>query len=119
LFARKTPARSHQRPGAADRTFTRIATTLALSIVLVVLTRFLPPASVLPALSIVMVVAALFLMAGLYLAGYRLGEDSIGLGEVAAMLMFVGCAGTMLSSSEQALALLGDAKTAAVTASIR
>jgi hypothetical protein len=119
LFARKTPAQSHRRSGAADRTVTWTATTLVLAITLVALTRFLPPSSVLPALSILMVAAAPCLMAGLYLAGYRFREDPLGLGDIAAMLMFAGCAGTMLTSSEQALALLDDANLAALTASIR
>ena len=63
------------------------------------------------------ILLALMLMAGIFLAGFRLGHDPHGLSEIAALLMFLGCAGTMMTTSEQALALLGDVNTAVATAS--
>lgn len=117
MFARKTPARSYRRTKPSDHTRIWTVTTLLLALVLAVLSYALPPGSVLPAMSILMVAAALVLMAGIFLAGFRLGHDPHGLSEIAALLMFLGCAGTMMTTSEQALALLGDVQTAVVTAS--
>jgi hypothetical protein len=116
LFARKTPARSHRRTAPSDHTVLWTATTLVLALTLAALSKLLPSGSVLPAMSIVMVGAALVLMAGIFLVGFRLGHDPHGLSEVAALLMFLGCAGTMMTTSEQALALLGDVNTAVATA---
>jgi hypothetical protein len=117
LFARKTPARSHRRTAPSDHTVLWTATTAVLALALAALSKVLAPGSVLPAMSILMVAAALLLMAGVFLAGFRLGHDPHGLSEVAALLMFLGCAGTMMTTSEQALALLGDVNTAVATAS--
>ena len=117
MFARKTPAPPYPRARTVDRTVTWTAATLVLAAALALLSRYLPPASVLPAMSIFMVAAALALMAGLFVAGFRIGHDPYGLGEVAALLMFLGCAGTMMTTSEQALALLGDVNAAIVAAS--
>jgi hypothetical protein len=119
LFARKTPAQSYRRTAPSDHTLLWTATTLVLALVLAGLSKVLAPGSVLPAMSILMVAAALVLRAGTFLAGFRLGDDPFGLSEIAAPLMFLGCAGTMLTTSEQALALLGDVNTAVVTASTR
>jgi hypothetical protein len=119
VFARKTPVPSHRRARVSDRTVIGTAATLVLAASLALLSRYLQPASVLPAMSILMVVAALMLMAGIFLAGFRIGHDPHGLSEVAALLMFLGCAGTMMTTSEQALTLLGDVNTAVVTASTR
>ena len=93
------------------------AATLVLAASLALLSRYLQPAAILPAMSILMVTAALVLMVGIFLTGFRIGHDPYGLSEIAALLLFVGCAGTMMATSEQALALLGDAHTAAVAAS--
>ncbi len=117
MFARKTPVRSYRRTAPSDHTVLWTATAFLLAAVLAVLSNYLPPGAVLPAMSIVMVAAALLLMAGIFLAGFRLGHDPHGLSEVAALLMFLGCAGTMMTTSEQALALLGDVNTAVATAS--
>jgi hypothetical protein len=117
LFARKTPTRSYRRTTPSDHTVLWTATTLVLAVVLAVMSKYLPPGSVLPAMSIVMVAAGLLLMAGILLTGFRLGDAPHGVSEVAALLMFLGCAGTMMTTSEQALALLGDVSSAVTTAS--
>lgn len=116
MSARKTPARSYRRIAPSDHTVLWIAATLVLALTLATLSKVLDPGSILPAMSIVMVVAALLLMAGILLAGFRLGHDPHGLSEVAGLLMFLGCAGTMMTTSEQALALLGDVNSAVATA---
>jgi hypothetical protein len=84
-----------------------ITATLVLGGVAAALSAHLPGPAVLPALSIAMIVAGLSLAAVLYLAGYRPSTGARPAWEVAAVLVFLGCAGTMLSSNEQTLALLG------------
>lgn len=66
----------------------------------------LPAALVLPALSVLMVLAGFALAGGLYLTGCRMDEGPPVAWNIAAALVFLGFAAGILTDGEEALAVL-------------
>jgi hypothetical protein len=77
-----------------------------------------PVALVLPAISVVMVVAGFAIAASLYLAGYRMASYSQAW-EVAGSLVFCGFAAAILTDGREALALFTQLETQGLSALTR
>jgi hypothetical protein len=101
-------ARDTERSGSA---MILLGLTLLLGGAGVSMAAYWPAALVLPVMSVLMVVAGFAIAGGAWLAGFRIGHGPVPLWETAAALVFLGFAGTMLTDSEAALALLQQVET--------
>ena len=89
-----------------------MAVTLLFGCAALLLSAYLPPALLLATMSVLMVVVGFSLAAAWWLAGRSAG----GLKELAAALVFLGFAGTILTDSGQALSQLQQLETRALAA---
>ena len=91
---------------------------IPLGLTALALTAYLPAALLLASVSVLLVMAGLAVAAGCWLAGQR-GEQPSGLRQIAAALVFLGFAGTILTDSREAFAQLQQLEARAIAAYAR
>ena len=102
--------------GQSGRSAAWITLTVLLAVAGTAIAAYLPPALVLPAMSILMVIVGFAIAVGCYVAGFRPGHGPLLAWDIAGALVFLGFAASMLTDERDALSLLAQIETQGLAA---